>query len=38
LHTNVPGIGGADIHSPDRFLTFTNESKLGTKEHDTAGI
>jgi len=24
LHTNEPGIGGADIHSPDRFLTLMN--------------
>jgi len=24
LHTNEPGTGGADIHSPDRFLTLTN--------------
>lgn len=22
LQTNVPEIGGADIHSPDKFLTF----------------
>lgn len=22
LQTNDPGIGGADIHSPDMFLTF----------------
>lgn len=22
LQTKVPGIGGADIHSPDKFLTF----------------
>ena len=28
LHTNVPGIGGADIHSPDRFFTFNNSTQL----------
>lgn len=28
LQTNEPGKGGADIHSPDWFLTFKKLSKL----------
>lgn len=28
LQTNAPGTGGADIHSPERFLTFNQLIKL----------
>lgn len=30
LHTNVPGIGGADIHSPDLFLTLKQPNMISS--------
>ncbi|KAL0536524.1 hypothetical protein IC582_025473 [Cucumis melo] len=44
LQTKLPGIGGADIHSPDKFLTFhqlidqfmkqkLKKEKIGRKEN-----
>lgn len=38
LQTNVPGMGTADIHSPERFLTFNNTkgiSQLGEERKAT---
>lgn len=37
LQTNVPGTGGADIHSPDLFLTF-KQLKLISSETKTSNI
>ena len=28
LQTNVPGMGGADIHSPERFFTYKGTSLI----------